>query len=191
MKAVRARGRVASGLEALGGHRHRRRRCLRLLAHRSGISTVGDFMGFVTALLLAAQPIKSLGSLSDFYVRGPGRGRAHLRAARREADRGRPARARGRSRSRTGRHRLRRRSASPTPRRRCSPAVKQFSLHGAGRQDGGPRRSLRLPASRPSSISWRRLFDVQSGRILIDGQDLRDVTLASFRRLRLPSSARR
>ena len=30
----------------------------------SGISSVGDFMGFVTALLMAAQPIRALGNLA-------------------------------------------------------------------------------------------------------------------------------
>ena len=30
----------------------------------SGISTVGDFMGFITALLMASQPIRALGNLS-------------------------------------------------------------------------------------------------------------------------------
>ena len=36
----------------------------------SGISTVGDFMGFITALLLAAQPIRSLGTVTTTTLEG-------------------------------------------------------------------------------------------------------------------------
>ena len=36
----------------------------------SGVSTVGDFMGFVTALLMAPQPIRALGNLSGKVQEG-------------------------------------------------------------------------------------------------------------------------
>ena len=90
MKAVRARGRMGPALEALAGIAVAGVIAFAYWRIAGGVSTVGDFMGFVTALLLAAQPIKSLGIVDDVDDGGPGRRRAHLRAARREADRGRP-----------------------------------------------------------------------------------------------------
>ena len=110
-------------------------------ASPAGISTVGDFMGFVTALLLAAQPIKSLGTVTTAAHRGPGRRRAHLRAARREAHGRRPPRSAAAARP-AGRHRLRRRRLCLCHRGR-QPGRAELLAHRARRQDGGARRSLR------------------------------------------------
>ena len=64
MKAVRNRARVDPMLEALGGLAVAGVLGLAYWRISHGISTEGDFMGFVTALLMAAQPIRALGNLS-------------------------------------------------------------------------------------------------------------------------------
>ena len=70
MKAVRSRARIDPVLEALGGLAVAGVIALAYWRIANGISTVGDFMGFVTALLMAAQPIRALGSLSGRSTRG-------------------------------------------------------------------------------------------------------------------------
>ena len=64
MKAVKNRARIDPLLEALGGIAIAGVIALAYWRIASGISTVGDFMGFITALLMASQPIRALGSLS-------------------------------------------------------------------------------------------------------------------------------
>ena len=64
MRAVRNRARVDPMLEALGGLAVAGVLGLAYWRISHGISTEGDFMGFVTALLMAAQPIRALGNLS-------------------------------------------------------------------------------------------------------------------------------
>ena len=64
MKAVRNRARIDPMLEALGGVAVAGVIAFAYWRIATGISTVGDFMGFVTALLMAAQPIRALGNLS-------------------------------------------------------------------------------------------------------------------------------
>ncbi len=64
MKAVKNRARIDPLLEALGGIAIAGVIALAYWRIASGISTVGDFMGFITALLMASQPIRALGTLS-------------------------------------------------------------------------------------------------------------------------------
>ncbi len=70
MKAVKTRARLDPMLEALGGVAIAAVVAFAYLRISSGISTVGDFMGFVTALLMAAQPIRALGSLAGRIQEG-------------------------------------------------------------------------------------------------------------------------
>ncbi|MEO1265533.1 MAG: ABC transporter transmembrane domain-containing protein, partial [Pseudomonadota bacterium] len=63
MKAVRTKSQIDPMLEALGGIAVAGVIALAYWRISSGESTVGDFMGFVSALLMAAQPIRGLGSL--------------------------------------------------------------------------------------------------------------------------------
>ncbi|MEI9902130.1 MAG: ABC transporter transmembrane domain-containing protein [Hyphomicrobium sp.] len=77
MKAVRNRARIDPLLEALGGLAVAGVIGFAYWRIASGISTVGDFMGFITALLMASQPIRALGSLSGRINEGP-RGRGEL-----------------------------------------------------------------------------------------------------------------
>lgn len=64
MKAVNARGRVEPLLEVGGGFAVAA--VLFAIGFRvsSGSGTIGDFTGYVTALLLAAQPLRSMGNLN-------------------------------------------------------------------------------------------------------------------------------
>ena len=70
MRAVKARARLDPMLEALGGLAVAGVIAFAYWRIASGISTVGDFMGFITALLMAAQPIRALGNLSGRISEG-------------------------------------------------------------------------------------------------------------------------
>jgi subfamily B ATP-binding cassette protein MsbA len=179
MKAVRVRGRTGPALEALAGVVIAGVIAFAYWRIAAGVSTVGDFMGFVTALLLASQPIKSLGSVATSAQEG-------LAAAERIYE-----------------------LLDEKPRivdcAQARPlAVTQGAVlfedvgfayaSAAGKQavDGF---SLAVPGGKTVALVGRsgagkstiinlvaRLFDVESGRILIDGQDLRRVTLSSLGR---------
>ena len=70
MKAVRARARLDPILEVLGGIAVAGVIAFAYWRIVSGKSTVGDFMGFVSALLMAAQPIRALGNLNSKVQEG-------------------------------------------------------------------------------------------------------------------------
>ena len=178
MKTVRARGRMGPSLEALAGVAVAGVIAFAYWRIASGLTTVGDFMGFITALLLAAQPIRSIGNVSATAQEG-------LAAVERVYE-------------------LLDEKPTIVDRPDARPlaigtaaitfdnvgfayataagqlAVKNFSLA----VPGGKTAALvgRSGAGKSTIINlFARLFDVQSGAILIDGQDLRDVTLASLR----------
>lgn len=178
LKAVKTRARLDPMLEALGGLAIAGVIAFAYLRISNGISTVGDFMGFVTALLMAAQPVRALGNLSGRIQEGlsaiesvyelldekpsivdrPGAkplditsGAIAFRAVGFAYDAG-------------GKHR----------------AVTDFALE----VPGGKTVALvgRSGAGKSTIINLvPRLFDVTDGAILIDGQDTRDVLLASLR----------
>ncbi len=179
MKAVRARGRMAPALEVLAGLAVAGVIAFAYWRIANGTSTVGDFMGFVTALLLAAQPTRSLGTLTTATLEG-------LAAADRVyelldeqptiVDRAgaRPVAIK------TGAIAFDSVTFSYSTAAGIL-AVRDFTLN----VPGGKTVALvgRSGAGKSSVINLAaRLFDVQSGRILVDGQDLRDVTLASLRK---------
>lgn len=178
MKAVRARARVGPALEALAGLALSGVIGFAYWRIAGGGSTVGDFLGYVTALLLAAQSIRSLGTVVTTTVEG-------LAAAERvyELLDERPTVVDSQS-------------ARPLDIAAGTivfdnvsfayasaanvPAVRNFSLV----VPGGKTAALvgRSGAGKSTIINLvARLFDVRSGRILVDDQDLRDVTLASLR----------
>jgi len=178
MKAVRARGRMGPALESLAGVAIAGVVGFAYWRIVSGISTVGDFMGFITALLLAAQPIKSLGTVTTTTLEG-------LAAAERvyELIDEKPSIV-----DRPGARPLTVKSGAlafdkvsfsyATAAGRF--AVRHFSLT----VPGGKTAALVGPSGSGKSTVINlvpRLFDVDTGRILIDGQDVRDVTLASLR----------
>jgi subfamily B ATP-binding cassette protein MsbA len=142
------------------------------------VKTVGDFMGFIAALLLVAQPLKSLSNVSTSVQEGlaaveriyglldeepkihdkPGAVPLHLTAG-------------GLAFDNVG-----------------------FSYQGAQGRAAVRQFTLAVPGGRTAAFVGRsgagkstifnlvaRMFDVDSGRILFDGQDVRDVTLQSLR----------
>lgn len=178
MKAVRNRAKLDPILEALGGLAVAGVIAFAYWRISNGISTVGDFMGFVTALLMAAQPIRALGNLS-------GRVQEGLAAAEslyglidekpKVVDRP---------------------GAKPLA---ISDGAISFENVSFGYQEGAERDAvidftLDAPGGKTVALVGRsgagkstiinlvpRLFDVTEGRILIDGQDIREITLESLR----------
>ena len=178
MKAVRARARVGPALEALAGIAVAGVVAFAYWRVANTGATVGDFLGFVTALLLAAQPIKSLGTVTTATLEG-------LAAAERvyELLDEKPSI-------------VDRPGALPLAVANGAVAFDNVSFAYATAQGALAVKdfSLAVPGGKTAALVGRsgagkstvinlvaRLFDVQSGRILIDGQDLREVTLASLR----------
>lgn len=178
MKAVRNRARIDPMLEALGGVAVTGVIAFAYWRIASGISTVGDFMGFITALLMAAQPIRALGALSgrineglaaaeSFYglideapliVDAPGAEPLAVTSSTIRFDDVAFA-----YDEQKGMHAIRHFSL-------VVPGGKTVAL--VGRSGAGKSTVLNLVP---------RLFDVTEGSITIDNQDVRGVTLASLR----------
>ena len=176
LRMTRGRARVEPVLEVLGGTAVAA--VLGFAGWRAamGGSSLGDFTGFVTALLLASQPLRALGSLNAALQEGlaglsrvfavideapaivdapaatalpPGRG--HLRFERVDFD------------YPDGRAGLRGLDFEARP---------GLTVALVGPSGGGKSTALSLIP---------RLHDVTRGRITLDGADLRDLTLASLR----------
>jgi subfamily B ATP-binding cassette protein MsbA len=177
IKAVKSRARLDPMLEALGGLAVAAVVGLAAWRISAGHATVGDFMGFIAALITAAQPIRGLGSLSTKVQEG-------LAAVERvyEVIDEKPTVV-----EKPGAEALR------TPRGAIAFENVSFSY---GRHDpealvditvavpGGSTVALvgRSGAGKSTMINLvPRLFDVTGGRITIDSQDIRNVTLASLR----------
>lgn len=179
LRAVRNRARLDPMLEALGGVAVAGVILLAYWRITGGLSTVGDFMGFVTALLMAAQPIRGLGNLTGRVQEGL----AAIDNIYRDLDE-KPEVA-----DRPGAKPLRVTAGVIAfenvgfryGSENSLPAVAGFTLV----VPGGKTVALVGPSGAGKSTIINlvpRLFDVTEGRITIDGQDVRDVTLASLRR---------
>jgi subfamily B ATP-binding cassette protein MsbA len=178
MRAVRNRARVDPMLEALGGVAVAGVLALAYWRISNGESTVGDFMGFVTALLMASQPIRALGNLSARVQEG-------LAASERiyEITDQKPAIV-DRPTARplaigTGEIRFENVAFSYAT-ADTGEAVREFTLA----VPGGKTVALvgRSGAGKSTVVNLvPRLFDVTAGRITVDGQDIRNVTLSSLR----------
>jgi ATP-binding cassette, subfamily B, bacterial MsbA len=176
MKAANARGRLDPLLEAGGGFAVAA--VLVLIGYRivDGGGTVGDFTGFVSALLIAAQPIRALGNLHAIVQEAV----AALKRTFAVMDQ----------------------APSIQDRQGAKPLVVtkgEISFHAIRfryREDaqtlehidltikGGSRVALvgRSGSGKSTLMSLvPRLYDVTEGSVTIDGQDIRDVTLASLR----------
>ena len=181
-KALRARARLDPILEALGGIAVAGVIALAYWRISNSNATVGDFMGFVSALLLAAQPIRAVGNLTARVNEG-------LAAAERiyeliddepiivDRDGAQPLTVSSGRISFAG---VSFSYATGSPSQAPVAAVSDLTLDVAG----GTTVALvgRSGAGKTTLINLiPRLFDVTDGSIAIDGQDIRNVTVASLR----------
>jgi ATP-binding cassette, subfamily B, bacterial MsbA len=178
MKAVSSKSRLEALLEALAGLAVAGVIYVAYWRIAAGFSTVGDFMGLTSALLLAAQPMRAIGSLTarvqeglaavdSLYgildekpsvVDGPGATPISIKTGAIEFNK----------------------VAFIYEGENAAPAVRNFSLSVMG----GKTVALvgRSGAGKSTVINLvPRLFDVTAGTIAIDGQDIQKVTLASLR----------
>jgi ATP-binding cassette, subfamily B, bacterial MsbA len=178
LKAVRQRARLGPMLEALAGVAIAGVIGLASWRISTGIASTGDFMAFVTCLLLAANNLRSVGNLATNMQEGiagaeriyevldtipmvvdrPGAKALRIRNGEIAFNGVSFAYARGDG------------VAAVTDVSLTVPGGKTLAL--VGRSGAGKSTLLNLVP---------RLFDVRSGAILIDDQDVRDVTVASLR----------
>jgi subfamily B ATP-binding cassette protein MsbA len=176
MKSANARARLDPLLEIAGGVAVAA--VLALIGWRigQGATTIGDFTGFVTALLLAAQPIRALGNLHAILQEAVAALKRYFAVM----------------------------DTAPTITDRPGATALHVTggevrFEGVGfryREDNAALTGIDLVASggRTTALVGRsgsgkstllalvpRFFDAGEGRILIDGQDIRDVTIASLR----------
>ncbi|MBM6593825.1 ABC transporter ATP-binding protein [Microvirga pudoricolor] len=176
MKAANARGRLDPLLEAGGGFAVAA--VLVLIGWRilSGESTVGDFTGFVSALILAAQPIRALGNLNAIVQEAA----AALQRTFHVMDEKPTIRAKPDAAPLTvaeGEIRFMDVSFAYGSE---SAALKGIDLVA----EGGRTTALvgRSGSGKSTLLSLvPRLYDVTGGAVLIDGQDVRDVSLTTLR----------
>jgi subfamily B ATP-binding cassette protein MsbA len=176
MKAANARGRMDPVLETGGGLAVAI--VLMLIGQRilSGASTVGDFTGFVSALVMAAHPVRALGNLNAIVQEAAAalhRTFDVMDQAPRIQDKpgAEPLRLAG------GEIRLADLSFSYDGEAAALDHVNLVAEAGqttalVGRSGSGKSTLLSLVP---------RLYDATRGAVLIDGQDVRDVSLASLR----------
>ncbi|PWC27275.1 ABC transporter ATP-binding protein [Teichococcus aestuarii] len=145
----------------------------------TGRGTVGEFTGFITALLLATRPMRALGSLNAALQEGFG-GLIRVFGVM-----DRPPRITERP------------GARPLPEGAGRLAFEAVGFHYEGEEGGPPALSGLSFAAEPGQTValvgpsgagkstaltlLPRLYDATEGRILLDGADIRDVTLASLR----------
>ncbi len=176
MKAINARGRIEPLLEVGGGMAVAAVLFAIGIRVNSGGGTIGDFTGYVTALLLAAQPLRSIGNLNAIIQEA-------LAALRRFYG-----------------------TLDEAPAIVDRPGAKPLALTKAAirfqdvafryRDDHAALAGLTLDAAHGTITALvgrsgsgkstllalvPRLYDVTGGAVLIDGQDVRDVTLSSLR----------
>lgn len=176
MKAANARGKLDPLLEIGGGVAVAA--VLMLIGWRivEGESTVGEFTGYVTALLMAAQPVRSIGNLNAIVQEA-------MAALRRYYDilDLKPTI-------------IDSKDAKELSLTKGELAFQHVSFHYRDDVIALDDIDITLPAGKMTALVGRsgsgkstlmalvpRLYDVTEGAVLIDGQDLRDVTLASLR----------
>ncbi|XYD07721.1 ABC transporter ATP-binding protein [Methylobacterium sp. NMS12] len=176
MKAANARGRLDPLLEIGGGIAVAGVLVLVGQQVLAGEKTVGDFTGYVAALLLAAQPARALGNLNAILQEAAAALRRYFDVMDevptiREAPDARPlAITGGAIRFADVRFRYRLDAPALEGIDLAVPAGSVTAL--VGRSGSGKSSLLNLVP---------RLYDVTGGAVTIDGQDVRTVTLASLR----------
>lgn len=176
MKSANARGRLDPLLEVGGGIAVAAVLAAIGVRITAGSSTVGDFTGYVSALLLAAQPMRSLGNLNAIVQEaGASLKRYYALLDEKPAIIDKPA-------------------AKPLSIAAGSIAFKHLRFRYRADQRALEGIDLVAQGGRTTALVGRsgsgkstllalvpRLYDPTEGRIEIDGQDLRDVTLTSLR----------
>jgi subfamily B ATP-binding cassette protein MsbA len=178
MKSANARARLDPLLEAGGGIAVAL--VLGFIGYRilDGRSTVGDFAGFITALIMAAQPARALGNLNAIIQEAAASLKRYFAIMDEAPTIGDRPGARplvvteGEIRFEAVQFRYRADATALEGVDLVVPAGQATAL--VGRSGSGKSTLLSLVP---------RLHDVTAGRVLIDGQDVRDVTLASLRDL--------
>lgn len=176
MKAANARGRLDPLLEVAGGMAVAGVLAAIGVRITSGASTVGDFTGYVSALLLAAQPMRSLGNLNAIVQEaGASLKRYYALIDEKPLVTERPdakplAIGVGEIAFRSLRFRY----------RDDQRALENIDLVAAG---GRTTALVGRSGSGKSTLLALvpRLYDPTEGRVEIDGQDICDVTIASLR----------
>lgn len=176
MKAINARGRVEPLLEVGGGFAVAA--VLFAIGYRvnAGTGSIGDFTGYVTALLLAAQPLRSMGNLNAIVQEAL----ASLKRFYATVDEPALVVDRPGARPLAFRQGAIRFEDVSFRYRDDHAALAEVTLDIApgtvtalvGRSGSGKSTMLALAP---------RLYDVNGGAVLVDGQDVREVTLASLR----------
>lgn len=176
MKATRARSRIDPMMEVLGGAAVAGVIAFAGYRMAMGEGSVGAFSGFVGALLMAAQPVRAIGTLNAVLQEG-------LAAAQRifELIDERPTI-------------TERPDAKPLALDRAAVSLRgvRFAYEAGAETLKGI--DLDVPAGATVALVGRsgagkstvfnlipRLYDATGGEVLIDGQDVRDVTLKSLR----------
>ena len=178
MKAVRSRAQLDPMLEVLGAIAVAGVVAVAYWRIAAGNSTVGEFVGYVTGLFLMAQPMRGLGNLSARLGEGlSALERVYEVLDEKNAIVDRPG----------------------APELAVTAGEIRFENVGFSYPTGGDKIavegfSLTAPGGQTVALVGRsgagkstiinlvpRLFDVTSGRILIDGTEIREVSLASLR----------
>ena len=176
MKAVEAKARLNPILETLGGLAVAGVIGIAAFRISGSQSTLGDFTGFVSALLIAAQPFRALGTLNAKIQEGLGAAERVFEVMDEQPRIVDKPDAKPLTLIKGG-ITFDNVSFAYLPGHH---AVKDFSLE----IPGGSTVALvgRSGAGKSSIINLvPRLYEPQSGRIVIDGQDITDVTIASLR----------
>jgi subfamily B ATP-binding cassette protein MsbA len=171
------RARLDPILEAIGGVAVAAILVVVGLRVSSGVGTVGEFTGFVAALLIAARPMRALGSLNAAFQEGlAGLSRVFAIVDTRPAITSPPG-------------------APPLPEGRGRVAFRDVRFRYDGVSDAAlsglsfvaePGRTVALVgpsgAGKSTAIALvPRLYDVTAGAVEVDGADVRSVDLASLR----------
>jgi subfamily B ATP-binding cassette protein MsbA len=176
MKAANARGRLDPLLEVAGGIAVAGVLAAIGVRITSGTSTVGDFTGYVSALLLAAQPMRSLGNLNAIVQEaGASLKRYYALIDEKPLITQRP-------------------DAKPLVVTGGEVAFRDLRFRYRDDQRGLEGIDLVALAGKTTALVGRsgsgkstmlalvpRLYDPTEGKVEIDGQDTRDVTLRSLR----------
>ena len=178
MRAVRARAAASPAIEALGGIAVGAIIFIGGYQSMQGNLTAGEFMGFITALLAVYQPLRSVANMQTVLQEGVAAGRrvfSILDARDRILD------AENAHSLTAHQGAVRFDNVSFQYEGREHPALNQVSI------EVKPGQTVALVGASGSGKSTLlnltlRFFDVSDGRIEIDGQDIRHVTLDSLRR---------